>query len=61
MKLRPHRTPGKVATRRLVAVLEVVAVSDPYPDRGTSRPVRVSLEGRLHHPASDQDERKVGG
>jgi hypothetical protein len=63
VKLRLHGTPGEVAeaTRRLVEVLEVVSVSDPYPDRGTSRLVRVHLEVRLDHPASDQDERKVGG
>jgi hypothetical protein len=63
VKLRLHGTPGEVAeaTRRLVEVLEVVCVSDPYPDRGTSRLVRVYLEVRLHHPASDRDQRKVGG
>jgi hypothetical protein len=63
VKLRLHGTPGEVAeaTRRLVEVLEVVSVSDPYPDRGTSRLVRVYLEVRLHHLASDPDQRKVGG
>jgi hypothetical protein len=36
VKLRLHGTVGEVAeaTRRLVQVLDVVSVSDPYPDRG---------------------------
>jgi hypothetical protein len=61
-RLEKTGTPGEVAeaTRRLVQVLDVVAVSGPYPDRGASRLVRV-YEVRLHHPASDQDQRKVGG
>ena len=44
--LEKHGTPGEVAeaTRRLVEVLDVVAVSDPYPDRGASVLVRVRLE-----------------
>jgi hypothetical protein len=46
MKVRLHSTPAEVAaaTRRLVEVLDVVAVSDPYPDRGPSVLVRVYLE-----------------
>jgi hypothetical protein len=49
MKLRLHGTPEEVtqATRRLAEVLDVVAVSDPYPDRGASELVRVYLEIRL--------------
>ena len=49
MKVRLHGTRGEVAeaTRRLVEVLDVVAVSDPYPDRGASVLVRVYLEVRL--------------
>jgi hypothetical protein len=49
MKLRLHRTREEVteATRRLVEVLDVVAVSDPYPDRRASELVRVYLEVRL--------------
>jgi hypothetical protein len=35
------------ATRRLLEVLDVVAVSEPYPDRGASVLVRVYLEVRL--------------
>jgi hypothetical protein len=53
VKLRLHGTPAEVAEaiRRLVQVLDVVAVSEPYPDRGASVLVRVYLEARLH-PAS---------
>jgi hypothetical protein len=53
MKVRLHGTPGEVAeaTRRLVEVLDVVSVSEPYPDRGASVLVRVYLEVRLD-PAS---------
>jgi hypothetical protein len=49
VKLRLHGTRAEVAeaTRRLVEVLEVVAVSPPYPDRGASVLVRVYLEVRL--------------
>ena len=49
MKLRLHGTGEEVAeaTRRLAEVLDVVAVSDPYRDRGPSRLVRVYLEIRL--------------
>jgi hypothetical protein len=49
VKLRLHGTTAEVAeaTRRLVQVLEVVAVSQPYPDRGSSVLVRVYLEVRL--------------
>ena len=53
MKVRLHGTREEVAeaTRRLVEVLDVVAVSGPYPDRGPSVLVRVYLEVRLD-PAS---------
>jgi hypothetical protein len=49
VKLRLHGTHAEVAeaTRRLLQVLEVVAVSQPYPDRGASVLVRVYLEIRL--------------
>ena len=49
MKLRLHGTREEVAeaTRRLLEVLEVVAVSQPYPDRGASVLVRVYLEIRI--------------
>ena len=54
MKVRLHGTPTEVAqaTRRLVQVLDVVAVSGPYPDRGASVLVRVYLEVRLDSPAT---------
>jgi hypothetical protein len=49
MKVRLHGTPGEVAeaTRRLVEVFDVVAVSQAYPHRGASVLVRVYLEVRL--------------
>jgi hypothetical protein len=49
VKLRLHGTRQEVAeaTRRLGQVLDVVAVSPPYPDRGTSVLVRVYLQVRL--------------
>jgi hypothetical protein len=48
VKVRLWGTPAEVdqATRRLVEVLDVVAVSGPYPDRGHSVLVRVYLEVR---------------
>jgi hypothetical protein len=48
VKVRLWGTPAEVdqATRRLVEVLDVVAVSGPYPDRGQSVLVRVYLEVR---------------
>jgi hypothetical protein len=52
VKVRLHGTAAEVdqATRRLVQVLDVVAVSEPYPDRGASVLVRVYMEVRLHPP-----------
>jgi hypothetical protein len=52
VKVRLHGIPAEVAeaTRRLVEVLDVVAVSEPYPDRGASALVRVYLEVRLDPP-----------
>jgi hypothetical protein len=49
VKVRLHGTRAEVdqATRRLVEVFEVVAVSEPYRDRGASVLVRVYLEVRL--------------
>jgi hypothetical protein len=49
VKVRLHGTAAEVdqATRRLVEVLDVVAVSGPYHDRGASLLVRVYLEVRL--------------
>jgi hypothetical protein len=49
VKVRLHGTRPEVdqATRRLLEVLDVVSVSEPYPDRGASLLVRVDLEVRL--------------
>ena len=54
MKVRLHGSLAEVAeaTRRLVEAFDVVAVSEPYPDRGTSVLVRVYLEVRLDPPGS---------
>jgi hypothetical protein len=46
-----HHEEVTQATRRLVEVLDVVSVSHPYPDRGTSVLVRVYLEVRLPQAA----------
>jgi hypothetical protein len=53
VKVRLHGTAEEVAeaARRLVQILDVVAVSAPYPDRGASVLVRVYLEVHLD-PAS---------
>jgi hypothetical protein len=68
VKLRLHGTRQEVAeaTRRLVEVLDVVAVSSPSPDRGASVLVRVDLEVRLPPtpnggPAANLDVGEVGG
>jgi hypothetical protein len=49
MRLRLHGTRAEVAEAicRLLQVLEVVSVSDPYPDRRASVLVRVYLEVRV--------------
>jgi hypothetical protein len=49
VKVRLHGTPTEIAkaTRRLLEVLDVVSVSQPYRDRGASVLVRVYLEVRL--------------
>jgi hypothetical protein len=49
VKVRLHGTRAEVAeaTRRLVEVLDVVAISEPYLDRGATVLVRVYLEVRL--------------
>jgi hypothetical protein len=74
VKLRLHGTRQEVAeaTPRLVEVLDLVAVSSPYPDRGASVLVRVYLEVRLPPtpnggqqgragPAANVDLGEVGG
>jgi len=54
VKLRLHGTHQEVAeaTRCLVEIFDVVAVSAPYRDRGASVLVRVYLEVRLDPPGS---------
>jgi hypothetical protein len=54
VKVRLWGTPAEVdqATRQLVEVFDVVAVSGPYPDRGPSVLVRVYLEVRPDPPPS---------
>jgi hypothetical protein len=49
VKVRLHGARDEVAeaTRRLVQVFDVVAISEPYRDRGASLLVRVYLEVRL--------------
>lgn len=53
MKIRLHGLPEECeqAADRLETVLTIVSRSDPYPDRGSSRLVRVYLDVRL--PATD--------
>jgi hypothetical protein len=62
VKVRLHGTRAEVTevTRRLVEVLDVVAVSEPYPDRGASVLVRVYLELRLD-PASPTESAPPAG
>jgi hypothetical protein len=49
VKVRLHGTRAEVAeaTHRLLQVLDVVSVSEPYPNRGNCLLVRVYLEVRL--------------
>lgn len=49
MKIRLHGLPDEVeeAVKRLHGIFAVVSVSKPYPDRGTSRLIRVFVEIRL--------------
>ena len=64
MKLRLHGTRQEVAeaTRRRGQVLDVVAVSPPYLDRGTSVLVRVYLEVRLPPaPTGGSEDREDPG
>lgn len=48
MKIRLHGTSDEIAdvTARLTRILDIVAVSPRYPDRGESGLARVSLEVR---------------
>jgi hypothetical protein len=52
MKIRLHGTADECreVAERLADVLEVLAVSAPYPDRGSSVLVRVYVEARIAAP-----------
>jgi hypothetical protein len=52
MKIRLHGTEEECreAAERLAAIVEVLAISAPYPDRGTSVLVRVYIEARIAPP-----------
>jgi hypothetical protein len=52
MKIRLHGTANECreVAERLAGVVEVLVVSDPYPDRGASVLVRVYVEARITPP-----------
>ena len=52
MKIRLHGTADECheVAERLAGIIEVLAISDPYPDRGASVLVRVYVEARLAPP-----------
>jgi hypothetical protein len=52
VKIRLHGTEDECreVAERLAAVLEVLAISEPYPDRGASVLVRVYVEARIAPP-----------
>jgi hypothetical protein len=52
VKIRLHGTEDECreVAERLVGVVEVLSVSEPYPDRGTSVLVRVYIEARIAPP-----------
>ena len=52
MKIRLHGTQDECreVAERLAGIVEVVAVSVPYPDRGASVLVRVYVEARIAPP-----------
>jgi hypothetical protein len=62
VKVRLHGTPAEVtqATRRLLQVLDVVAVSEPYADRGASVLVRAYLEVRLDAASATESAAPAG-
>ena len=53
MKIRLHGTAEECreVAERLAGIVEVLAVSAPYPDRGASVLVRVYVEARIAAPA----------
>ena len=52
MKIRLHGTADECreVALRLASIVEVLAVSEPYPDRGASVLVRVYVEARIAPP-----------
>lgn len=61
MKIRLHGTVDECreAAARLAGVLDVLAVSEPYADRGASVLVRVYIEARITPPGSAPAERRA--
>jgi hypothetical protein len=65
VKIRLHGTEDECreVAERLAGIVEVLAVSDPYPDRGASVLVRVYVEARISppvHVASTTEARLPG-
>ena len=52
MKIRLHGTEEECreVARRLAGIVEVLSVSEPYPDRGASVLVRIYVEARIAPP-----------
>ena len=52
MKIRLHGTEAECreVAERLAGIVEVLAISSPYPDRGASVLVRVYVEARIAAP-----------
>lgn len=52
MKIRLHGTEDecRLVAVRLAAIVDVLAVSEPYADRGVSKLVRVYVEARTEYP-----------
>jgi hypothetical protein len=63
MKIRLHGTEQECVetASRLGQVLGVLSISEPYPDRGMSRLVRVYIEARLDPLPDSPAGRKAGG
>jgi hypothetical protein len=63
VKIRLHGTEQECveAAGRLGQVLGVLSISQPYPDRGMSRLVRVYIEARLELLPDALSDGKTGG
>ena len=63
MKIRLHGTEQECveAAGRLGQILGVLSISQPYPDRGISRLVRVYIEARLELLPDAPSGGKTGG